>query len=545
MAHRGAVAADSDRGLWLSTPLSPQAAQLYAIRNNFETYATTCLKIADKGGRIIDFMMNRGQRYLHARIEDQIKRTGKVRMLVLKGRQQGVSTYIGGRFYWKASGEFGKHFKILTHLDEATQNLFDMVKRYHDSMPLALKPKVKNDNAKQLSFEGLKTKYSVSTAGSRGTGRSATAQYFHGSETGFWPNAEKHMAGIGQIVPMEDGTEVIFESTANGIGNLFHRMCMEAIKGRGDFELCFIPWFWQEEYRRTVPDGIEWEPEELEYQEAFSVDDDQMYWRRLKITDEFSDDHTMFDQEYPATIEMAFMGGSSKALINPIGVAAAVARSKARDDDETQALIMGVDPAEYGDDDTAIVIRRGRKVLYTKRYSKEGNAQIAGRVSLLLKEWEEKGDPIDAVCVDVTGVGTGVEAFLSDAGHTNVYRIHNGESAIEDEKYRNRGAECWGRMSEWVKDKERPASLPADAVLQAEMSARSFTYDSRRRVVIQSKEEMRRLGIMSPNTADALALTFAVTLKPRGSRKRRETLEDKLRRIAHRTGQGGSPGMAA
>src|SRR5690606_39878952 len=89
--------------------------------------------------------------------------------ICLKGRQQGISTYIGGRYYWKASGEFGKRFVILTHLDEATANLFNMVKRYHDNAPAAVKPKVRNDNAKELSFEVLQTKYSVATAGSRGT----------------------------------------------------------------------------------------------------------------------------------------------------------------------------------------------------------------------------------------------------------------------------------------------------------------------------------------------------------------------------------------
>lgn len=525
--------------------LTSPAARLLALRTTFDTYAESCLQIIDKDGKFHPLISNRAQRYLHARAEDQLKRRGWVRLIVLKGRQQGISTYIGGRFYWKASGQFGKRFVILTHLQEATDTLFGMVKRYHDNVPAAVRPKTKNDNAKELNFDVLKTRYAVATAGSRGTGRGSTAQFFHGSEVAFWPNAEKHMAGIGQIVPMAEGTEIFLESTANGIGNLFHSMVLKALKGRGDYELVFIPWFWQDEYQRAVPDGVVFDAKEIEYQEAFSITDEQLYWRRHKIEDDFNNDETLFDQEYPATIEMAFMAGTARALINPMRVARAM--SNKLKDDSHEALVLGVDPAEYGDDDTAAVLRRGHKVLKTWRWSKEGNAQIAGRIGMILEEYKEAKDAIDAVCIDVTGVGTGVEAFLTDAGYQNIYRIHNGNSAIEDEKYRNRGAECWGRMADWLKDISREVSLPEDdTVLQAELSSRKFHYDARRRLVLQSKEEMQREGIPSPNTADALALTFAISVEARGRRRRDgETLAEKLRRLQSRQGRGGSPGMAA
>lgn len=537
----------------MTNPLSAEAVKLLAIREDFDVYSSQCLHILDKEGKIVRFAINRAQRYLHERAEDQKARTGRVRLICLKGRQQGISTYIGGRFYWKASGEFGKRCVILTHLQEATDNLFGMVKRYHDNVPLALCPKTKNDNAKELHFAVLHSRYSVATAGSRGTGRGGTAQYFHGSEVAFWPNAEKHMAGIGQIVPLADDTEIFLESTANGIGNLFHTAVMKALKGKGDYELVFIPWWWQDEYTRPVAEGTEWEPDELEYQEAFGITDAQLYWRRLKIEDDFGGDTSLFDQEYPATIEMAFLAGSSKALISPLRVAKAIANKTK--DDSRDALILGVDPAEYGDDDTAAVLRRGHKVLGVWRWSKEGNAQIAGRIGLIIDAQEAAGDPIDAVCIDVTGVGTGVEAFLTDQNYRNIYRVHNGEKAIEEQKYRNRGAECWGRMSEWFNDITRTIDLPThayvggvskpDAVLQAELSSRKYSYDARRRLVLQSKEQMQKEGIESPNSADALSLTFAVSVKAKTPRKVGETLQEKLRRLQTQQGRGGSPGMAA
>lgn len=537
----------------MTSKLSPAAQALAGLLFDFKTFATKALKIVTKDAKTLPLLLNTAQEYLHERIEDQLARTGMVRIIVLKGRQQGVSTYVAARYYWRAVTGVGKRFSILTHLQEATDNLFNMVKHYHDNMPAIIKPRVRSDNAKELSFEKLKTKYGVATAGSRGTGRSATAQYMHGSEVAFWPNAEKHMAGIGQIVPNSPGTEVILESTANGIGNLFYNMVMKALAGKGDYELVFIPWFWQSEYRRTPPADVEWSPEELEYKETFGLDWSQLYWRQLKVTDDFAGDDTLFDQEYPATIEMAFLAGTSKALIRPMPVVRAINNADAPDDCRRDPLVLGVDPAEYGDDDTALVLRRGRKVLGTWRYSKEGNAQIAGRILVLVERQKQRRDPIDAIFVDVTGVGTGVEAFLTEAGLRNVHRVHNGETAIEEEKYRNRGAECWVHMKEWIEDVNRPASLPAkgwvdgvlkeDKKLQAELSSREFTYDVRRRFVLQSKEEMRRKGIPSPNVADALALTFATSVQ-KTVKEEVETLEEKLRRLRANSGRR-TRGMAA
>jgi hypothetical protein len=274
------------------------------------------------------------------------------------------------------------------------------------------------------------------------------------------------MAGIGQIVPMADDTEILLESTANGIGNRFHKGVMDALKGKGDYELCFIPWFWQEEYRRAVPEGYAFEVADLDYQRDYGIDDEQLYWRRLKIDDDFSGDDSLFDQEYPASVALAFTAGTSKALIKPGPVARAL-RNHALPDNSTDALILGVDPAEYGDDDTAFVLRRGPKVLAAWTYSKEGNAEIAGRVALLIEKFKERDDPIDAVVIDVTGVGTGVEAFLSDAGYQNIYRMHNGAVAIEDEKYINRAAEGWSLMKEWFEDAHRHASLSTTTIRAA------------------------------------------------------------------------------
>jgi len=158
----------------------------------------------------------------------------------------GISTYIGARFYHKTTHRRGCRTFILTHLDDATDNLFGMVKRFHDHCPTEVRPETGTASAKELSFPGLDSGYKVGTAGNKAVGRSDTIQLFHRSEMAFWPNAEEHSAGIGQAVAKVEGTEDIAESTANGIGGAFHSMWKAAERGDSEFECIFLPWFLHE-----------------------------------------------------------------------------------------------------------------------------------------------------------------------------------------------------------------------------------------------------------------------------------------------------------
>jgi hypothetical protein len=87
-------------------------------------------------------------------------------------------------------------------------------------------------------------------------GGSSTLQLFHGSEVSVWPNAADHVAGVLQAVPDAPGTEVILESTANGVGGLFHERWQQAEAGIGDFVAIFIPWWLSDEYRRLVDEDF-------------------------------------------------------------------------------------------------------------------------------------------------------------------------------------------------------------------------------------------------------------------------------------------------
>ena len=196
--------------------VSKELAIRQRLKNDFPHYAAKCLKIRPKKGGLISFALNDIQLRIHTALERQLGETGRVRALILKARQPGCSTYIEGRAYHKVTHRRGVRVFILTHKQEATDNLFGIAERFHEHCPLVVRPHTGKSNEKELVFDQLDSGYRVGTAGTKGVGRSETIQYFHGSEVAYWKNADSHMSGILQAVPEEDGTEVILESTANG-----------------------------------------------------------------------------------------------------------------------------------------------------------------------------------------------------------------------------------------------------------------------------------------------------------------------------------------
>lgn len=496
------------------------------LRDDYPHYASKCLKIRAKDGSIEPFILNKAQLYLHGRLEAQREATGKVRALVLKGRQQGISTYIGGRFYHRTTHKKGLRCFILTHEQDATNNLFGMVERYHEHCPALVKPSTGAANAKELLFDKLESGYAVGTAGTKAVGRSQTVQLFHGSEVAFWPNAATHFAGVIQAIPDLPGTEVILESTANGVGGEYHERWQQAEAGIGDYIAVFIPWFWQDEYRRPVPDGFGLTDEEQAYFEAHSDNGltmEAMVWRRNKIAE--LKDEMLFKQEYPATAAEAFQMTGHDGFIK----APAVLKARKANLEGVGPLILGVDPARFGNDRFSIAWRKGRKV--QKVESKTKLDVVAG--ANWVKQVIDSDKPA-RVFIDVGGVGAGVFDLLKSWGYAfdsmepdnpkkvvvpidfagspqqpDIFIEVPGKPPEKRPGPYNRRAEIWMRSRDWL-DEPGGADIPDSDSLQADACGPEYHYNANSYLLIESKEHMRDVRkVRSPDEWDAVALTFA------------------------------------
>lgn len=283
------------------------------LKDDFEHYANKCLKIRTKSGMVEPFALNKAQKYIHERLQKQLIETGKVRALVLKGRQQGCSSYIGGRLYHKVTHSIGIQAFILTHSLEATNNLFKMAKRFYENTPPLVKPEVSASNSKELVFGKLDSGYKLGTAENKNVGRSSTIQLAHFSEVAFWNNAADHAVGIMQAIPNARNTEIIMESTANGVGNYFHQEWQKAETGVSEFQAIFVPWFWQDEYTAPLRDDFKVTPEEEMLQRYYGLTNGQLAWRRNKIIDlsvNGMDGEKAFKQEYPCIVGSQRVGTS-------------------------------------------------------------------------------------------------------------------------------------------------------------------------------------------------------------------------------------------
>jgi hypothetical protein len=397
---------------------------------------------------------------------------------------------------------------IVGHERSASRNLFQIVRRFHDHLPEDIKPSTGVSNQEELIFDKLDSGYLVSVATNEGAGRSATAQLLHASEAAFWVDLPLQMASLMQTVPDMPRTEVILESTANSY-NDFHSLWRKAQAGESEFMPVFLPWSMDPSYRKELPADFKMDPDEEKLVELHNLDAEQICWRRNKISQLGSAD--LFPQEYPATPEEAFVSSSFDSFIP----ATLVLKARRLKSEPYGQLIIGVDPAGKGADRTSIAWRQGRCI--TKVESRKGldTMEVTGWVAKIISEQKPA-----LVNIDVGGLGVGVFDRLIEQGHSrHVVRAVNfggkpielpplGEDAKPAGGPANRRAEMWGNLKKAL-ESEAGLSLPDSDSLQADMVGPGYKFNSSGQLLLESKEDMRRRGVPSPDEADAVALCFS------------------------------------
>lgn len=488
--------------------------RLARMRTDLPYFGKECLKIRAKDETTVPFEMNAAQRMVHDRIEAQKAEKGWVRAMVLKGRQQGISTYVGARFYNRSSLRRGVNVYILSHEATASANLFNMVDRYQKNNPIA--PHVGISNAKELVFDKLDSTYVVATAGTKAGGRSRTVSLFHGSEVAFWENAPDHFAAAVQGVPLMPGTEVILESTSAGEGGEFYERWQDAEAGESDYIAIFLPWWLSPEYARPPPPGFVLSQEredvgnmsEQEYADTWKLSMAQMAWRRAKIIELRS--IALFKREYPADASEAWTAPPGKEPFID-GNQVLMAR-QSENKVGYGPLIFGVDPASGGGDRFAVAARRGLTIEWVKYRNRIDTLEGTSWIRDLIDEFKPA-----RVNIDAGNIGAAIITNLKAIGpqYALIVRGVNFGATSEFKTARpkvagpfNRRAEMWMRMSDWLLLPERPW-IPNMPQLQADMTAPRKKNRLDNNWLLESKDDMKKRRIRSPDLADACALTFA------------------------------------
>ena len=198
------------------------------------------------------------------------------------------------------------------------------------------------------------------------------------------------------------------------------------------------------------------------------------------------------------------------------------------------ARVLGVDVARHGDDDSCIIKRQGMYVERPRRLHITDTMRLAAEIADVIKSWKP-----DAVFIDATGIGWGVVDRLRQLGYGRLlYAVQTGEKAFAENEYRDHRSELWWRMRQWIQES---GVLPNDELLARELQVPEYDYDDKNRMRLESKKQIKARGESSPDSADALALTFHQTVAPR---KRDDTAEWR-KKLAAKYGVAGRNPMTA
>ena len=179
---------------------------------------------------------------------------------------------------------------------------------------------------------------------------------------------------------------------------------------------------------------------------------------------------------------------------------------------EALPKVLSVDVARFGDDQTVIGTRQGRKSNILARLRGLDTIQVAERVIELIGK-----EKPDAIVVDGDGLGAGTVDQLKFRGFSErLFEFHGGAKANDAEAYFNRSAECWGAMRGWLAE---GAEIPDDAELDAQLTSREYGFTNKGQIQLEKKEDMKARGLESPDIADMLSMTFSVNVvaKPKES----------------------------
>jgi hypothetical protein len=308
------------------------------LREDEELYDASCLKIRTKAGELVPLDWNFAQRFVTEKLNAQLARDKRVRAIILKARQEGVSTKVAARFFRHANLWAGYKALIIANAVENAEAIFGIYERYHDNLPPELQPEITTKATRRSIAYAHDSELTIRPASDKNAGRASTIRDLHCSEIAFWPLGQQRETWVSatSAVP-EYGSEIIVESTANGAGGLFYELWEKSQDPDSGWIGIFLPWWIHEEYdctseypvtrpeleliagapddfeKQALGEGIPWEGKN------YVLPLSRLAWRRRKIISQFGGDPVTlgkdatrdFQQEFPATAEEAFIASGA------------------------------------------------------------------------------------------------------------------------------------------------------------------------------------------------------------------------------------------
>ena len=421
------------------------------------------LKIHDKFRQLRPLVPNNTQLKILETVFKMESEGKPIRIIALKGRQQGSSTGIGAYCFLRALCEANTNALIITEeKGGSAKNIFQMYKTFADNLP---DMGVKREFTRENTFMKFATPLNSQIRVEGGTITSFTFQVVHLSEAAFFRNLRETISMLYQTVPDTDSA-IFLESTANRHGDDFYQEWIRAVNGKSDFFPLFIPWFTHEEYQRDFDsdltkeqlgnslgnaEGDEYGNEQQLVEAHPELTLEKINWRRHAIRNRCAGSIHEFDRQYPVSWEVAFRTQvasifdlnrigqlKSKAPrvkkghfnetprgveFRPMGVAVSKVY-RFPDEAYKSGYIIGADVAEgldTGDYSCAVVMKRlPMEVVCVIRAGKGEQLSLDYFADQI--KWAAKYYDNASICVESNADGSAVNLLLSERGAGNLLR---------------------------------------------------------------------------------------------------------------------------
>jgi hypothetical protein len=172
-----------------------------------------------------------------------------------------------------------------------------------------------------------------------------------------------------------------------------------------------------------------------------------------------------------------------------------------------ETVVIGVDVARFGDDSSVLYFRQGRDARTWPAIRLKGadTMQVASRIAEQVNFFRTAGHHV-LVAIDGGGVGGGVIDRLRSLGY-DIDEVQFGSRALDPRKYAQRRSELWGLMKDWL----AVGAIPDDQELLDDLTGPEYGFTNTEQIQLEKKSDMKARGLSSPDVADALAITLAVT----------------------------------
>tara|TARA_R110002051_G_scaffold15110_6_gene47734 strand:- start:12767 stop:14347 length:1581 start_codon:yes stop_codon:yes gene_type:complete len=253
-------------------------------------------KIVTKRSKLESFRPNDAQK-------DLIKSISRNdNLMMLKARQLGSTTGIAAYFFWKAL--FNPHINVavVAHTDEAVKKIFEIYRMFYDELPEFLKLETVRARENQLKFV-TGSSIRIGSASSQSF-RGGTYQLIHASEYAFWGNMEETIASL--FSTATETAKIVLESTANGMNEAYDMWSRD-----NGFTKLFLSWKMDRDYALDDASFSDPTEEELEYSYENKLNQRQLNWAVKTLRTKCANNWNIFNQEFPARPEDAFIQSGS------------------------------------------------------------------------------------------------------------------------------------------------------------------------------------------------------------------------------------------